>query len=45
VIHRIERREGRILVEASDNVLETKVRVTVLDEEGRARDQVRFVVG
>jgi hypothetical protein len=45
VIHRIERRGGHILVEASDNVLVTKVRMTDLDEEGRARDQVRFVVG
>lgn len=35
VIHRIERREGRILVEASDNIGVTSVRVTVLDEDGR----------
>jgi hypothetical protein len=34
VIHRIERREGRILVEASDNVTVTKVRVTILDDDG-----------
>lgn len=35
VIHRIERRDGRILVEASDNIRVARVRVTVLDEQGR----------
>ena len=34
VIDCIERREGRILVEASDNLMVTKVRVTVLDQDG-----------
>jgi hypothetical protein len=34
VIHRIERKEGRILVEASDNVMVTKVQVSVFDAEG-----------
>ena len=33
-IHRIERREGRILVEASDNVMVTKLSVTIFDEAG-----------
>jgi hypothetical protein len=36
VIHRIERREGLILVQASDNVMVTKLCVTVLDEAGQA---------
>ena len=39
VIHRLERREGRILIDASDNVLVTKVRVTVWDEEGKTLEQ------
>jgi hypothetical protein len=34
VIHRIERREGCILVQASDNVWVAKVWVTVFDENG-----------
>lgn len=34
VIHRIERRDERILVEATDNVLVAKVQVTILDEQG-----------
>lgn len=34
VIHRIERREGFIRVEASDNIMVTRVQVTVLDEQG-----------
>jgi len=33
-IHRIKRRDGRILVEASDNILVSRVRVTVLDQDG-----------
>ena len=35
VIHSIERKDGRIRVEASDNVMVTKVQVTILDEEGK----------
>jgi len=35
VIHRIERKEGCILVEATDNVMVAKVFVTVFDEEGK----------
>lgn len=33
VIHRMERVEGRILVEASDDVMVTNMRVTILDNE------------
>jgi hypothetical protein len=39
VIHRVERKEGRILIDASDNVLVTRVRVTVLDEEGKTLEK------
>ncbi len=35
MIHRIERGEGSILVEASDNVMVTKVQVKILNEEGK----------
>ena len=35
VIHRIERRKGRIRVEATDNIMVARVRVTILDEEGK----------
>ncbi len=35
VIHRIERREGRIRVEATDNIMVTKVHVSVMDESGK----------
>ena len=33
VIHAIERKRGRIRVEASDNVMVTRVQVTILDDE------------
>jgi hypothetical protein len=36
VIHRIERREGCIRVQASDNVMVTRVWVFVLDESGKS---------
>ena len=39
VIHAIERKRGRIRVEASDNVMVTKVQVTVLDEEGKVLEK------
>lgn len=46
VIHRIERREGRILVEASDNVMVKTVRVTVLDgPDGAVLEQGEAVRG
>jgi len=35
VIQRLEQREGRILVEATDNVMVAKVRITVLGGEGQ----------
>ena len=35
VIHKIERKDGRVRVQASDNVMVVKVVVTVLDEEGK----------
>ena len=34
VIHQIQHTDGRILVQASDNVMVTKVQVMVLDEQG-----------
>ena len=39
VIHCVERRDGLIRVEASDNVMVTKVVVTILDVEGKAVEQ------
>lgn len=39
VIHRIERRERSIRVETSDNVMVTKVRVTVLGDEGQVLEK------
>ena len=35
VIHKIERAEGHIRVQASDNVMVTRVQVTILDAEGK----------
>ena len=35
VIHRIERRKGRIRVEATDNIMVARVRVSILDGEGK----------
>jgi hypothetical protein len=34
VVRRIERNEGRIRVEAIDNVIVTRIRVTILNESG-----------
>jgi hypothetical protein len=39
VIHKIERKEGLIRVEASDNVMVTKVLVRILDEGGNVLEQ------
>ena len=39
VIHRIERREGSIRVEASDNVMMTKVQIEIVDAEGKVLEQ------
>jgi hypothetical protein len=38
VIHRLEQREGRVRVKASDNVQVTKVKVTLLDADGRVME-------
>jgi hypothetical protein len=45
VIHRIERREGRVLVEASDNIRVTRVQVSVLDEQGTALEKGEAIRG
>jgi len=34
VVHQVQQRDGRIFVEASDNVMVAKVVITMLDEEG-----------
>ena len=39
VIHEIKRQDGRILVNATDNVLVTRVLVTILDNEGKVREK------
>ena len=39
VIHHIEHKDGRIRVEASDNVMVTKVQVTILDGEGKVLEK------
>ena len=43
VIHSIERKDGRIRVEASDNVMVVKVRVTILDAQEKALEQGQAV--
>ena len=43
VIHKIERVDGHIRVQASDNVMVTKVLVTVLDEVGKAVEKKEAV--
>ena len=35
IIYQVQRMEGRVLVQASDNILVTRVQVKLLDEEGR----------
>jgi len=39
VIHRVEQVENRIVVKASDNVLVTRVQVTVLDDQGQVLER------
>ena len=39
VIHRIEREDGHIRVQASDNVMVTKVRVTIMNAEGKVLEE------
>jgi len=38
-IHRIKRQKGQILVEASDNIMVARVRVTIRDEEGQVMER------
>src|SRR5215212_7957908 len=45
VIQRVERQEDRILVEATDNILVARVRVSVLDQEGRVLEAGEAVKG
>jgi len=44
-IHQVECRENKILIQATDNVLVTKVRVTVLDEEGKVMEKGEAIRG
>jgi len=44
-IHHVERRGGSILVEATDNVMVARVRVTVLDQEGKVLEAGEAVRG
>jgi hypothetical protein len=39
VIHKIERKDGRVYVQASDNVMVVKVVITILDEAGNALEK------
>jgi hypothetical protein len=39
VIHAIERRDGRVRVTASDNLMVTRVRVSILDGDGNALEE------
>ena len=39
VIHRLERQNGRILVEATDNSLVARVQITILDRDGKILEQ------
>ena len=39
VVHQIERTKGRIRVRSTDNVMVTKVQVTILDEAGEIREK------
>ena len=45
VVHQVQQRDGRIFVEASDNVLVTKVVFTLLDEEGNAVEKGEGIRG
>jgi hypothetical protein len=45
VVHCIERRDGRILIETSDTVMVTKVQVTILDEEGKIFEKGQAIKG
>ena len=39
MIHRIKRQKGRSLVEATDNIMVAKVRVSLLDAEGNVLEK------
>lgn len=39
MIHEVQHADGRILVQASDNVTVTKVQVMVLDEDGKVLEK------
>jgi hypothetical protein len=45
VIHEVQQRDGKIFVEASDNVMVTKVVVTVLDNDGTVLEKGEAVRG
>jgi len=45
VIHRVERRDGRILVQATDNMLVTRVQVKLLDDAGNVLEKGEAVRG
>jgi hypothetical protein len=45
VIHRIERKKGRIRVEATDNIMVAKVRVTILNGEGKVMERGEGIRG
>jgi len=39
IVHRVERRDGQVWVEASDNVMVIKVRVKILDEDEKVLEE------
>jgi hypothetical protein len=45
VIQRVERQEGRIVVKATDNILVARVKVTVLDQDGKVLEAGEAVKG
>lgn len=45
VIHEIKRQDGRIRVNVTDNVLVSRVILTILDEEGKSREKGEGVRG
>src|ERR1051325_10320311 len=44
-IHHVERQDGSILVEATDNIMVARVRVTVLDQDGKVLEAGEAVRG
>jgi hypothetical protein len=45
VVHEIKRQNGRIRVNATDNVLVTRAFVTILDEEGKVKEKGEGIRG